>query len=216
METRTKFEIIGGVVLVVAIAWGSYSYQNKQVERHAQEAAYWAGEQQARLNEEARLKSDLAQIKNENTSLRTRFNSIKVLPPHGNVPALPEIKQTLVQAGLDGSLVISEDVKISELSPSDAQKIWVWEEESARVPSLEEKVAAANEMMDGLARESAQKDKIIETTDEAVKSGTKEKQALELEIKSLQKRETASKWKTFFKILGAGVVGYYAGQHLNR
>ena len=215
MELRTKAEFVGGIIIIAAITWGSYYYHDKKVQESVLQVSYLKGQMQAKLDEEIKLKLALDKIKSENASLRTRYNSTKVLPAPQNVPALPEITQHLVDSGMEKGLVITEDLKVSQLTVRDAELVWIWEAQAGRVGSFEAKLVAAEALIDGLTKESAEKDKINESADAALEAAVEAQKALEEMLKSQLKKETAGKWKTLFKVVGAGIIGYEAGKRLN-
>jgi hypothetical protein len=218
VDLRSKFELGGLALLVVAgcVIYASFVASDRKIQIHAQEAAVAEEKAKGYLRAAAMLEEAVAKLETKNKALEAKYAAVHIPPKPSAPPAMPVIVQQLLNAGLAPGLTVSEAYQVSQLSKPDGERIWTWEEESKRVPPLEEKVRVGEEVQAGLRAESTQKDQILATTKAAIAAQSQETNALKDEVKAMVHKENVGKFKTGLKIFLAAVIGYEAGQHLHR
>ena len=181
----------------------------------------------------ARLKSDgdslqkeLNKIKAENAKLQSIVDQIKVPPKPG--PA-PEQKAQLISdlKGMGLELVNKPSTTIAPslvgITESDGKTIWGWGKENLRVPFLEQKIEAQQNLVVSLSTAKGIAEKLADTrekqADTAMKAADahqKEADSLRVVVKDTNKALSAERKKKALYAVGAFAAGYATSKAVRR
>ncbi len=126
-----------------------------------------------------------------------------------------ELTKGLETAGLKIGLVLFRGNGPSTLEHQDAVRVWDWNAQALRVPALELRLGAAEDLVNGQAKESeALKGEVLAWTTSSDRwqaahgASALREEALQGEVKALHKAATADKWKTAGELFLALLAGY--------
>ncbi len=216
--------------LLIIMGLGLYAARQRRIATDASvQASAAAGENRQLVKEalETRLQALQARAERDKASqevqrltkaLEAAQRPPKPLPaPAGD----PELAKGLETAGLKVGLVLFSGEGASRLERQDALKVWDWNAQALRVPALELRLDAAENLVDGQIKETGALK--VEVTEWASASdrwqaahGAKAQQAdaLQAKVTALHKAATADKWKTRAEVVATAVLSYLVGRHL--
>jgi len=216
--------------LLIIVGLGLYAARQRQHAADARvQASSLAGENRQLVKDalaatlqatQARAERDKASLEVQRLSkaLEAAQRPPKPLPaPEGD----PELAKGLETAGLKVGLVLFRGEGPSRLERQDALKVWDWNAQALRVPALELRLDAAENLVDGQIKETgALKVEVKEWASASehwqAAHGAKAQQAdaLQAEVTALHKAATADKWKTRAEVVGVAVLSYLVGRRL--
>ena len=172
----------------------------------------------------ADLQTKLDKANGKVSKLQAELDKIKV-PPHPG-PA-PEQKQQLISdlKGMGLELVIKPSTTIAPalagITESDGKTIWGWGKENLRVPFLEQKIVAQQNLVVGLTKAKDLAETLADSrgkqADAAMKAADKFQKDADLQREiavDLKKAYSAEKKKRLLYTAGAFVGGYYIHKEL--
>lgn len=230
-----KWLIIGSFTGVI-VASGLTVYTRRKLEiAHEKEvlADQYRKEGQAAWKESFRLKEyadklqiDLQKANAKIDKLQAAVDKIKVPPKPG--PA-PEDKKQLIAdlQGLGLELVVKPSTMIAPalvgITERDGKAVWTWGKESLRVPFLEQKIDAQQNLVTGLtkAKDIAERladsrSKQAEASDKAATAYQKEADNIRVALDDTKKAMKAERKKKVLYLIGGVAAGYAAERAIHR
>lgn len=174
----------------------------------------------------ADLQTKLDKANGKVSKLQAELDKIKVPPKPG--PA-PEDKKQLIAdlQGLGLELVVKPSTMIAPalvgITERDGKTVWTWGKESLRVPFLEQKIDAQQNLVTGLtkAKDIAEKladsrSKQADASDKAATAYQKEADNIRIALDDTKKAMKAERKKKLLYLAGGALAGYATSRAIHR
>lgn len=223
---------IVGIVVVVFLALAGATTScvvasaHHEAEFAQRDAAHERGKREALEKDYAVLTTKTSEQAAMNIQLAERVDALQRKLASRPVPAPPspapntdpELTEGLVKAGFDSGLKIAEETPSTLFRP-DAKLTWSWKEDAARVPGLEQHIAARVELetgfkteIGGLKVEIQQRREGQAKCDSIVQAQGSEIVALQGVAKAAQKEAKAQHFNGWLKAAAALALGVGVGR----